>query len=198
MSIYLIKKTHRITGLKYLCKTIRSDWHKYSGSGKYWKQHLKIHGKEIDSELIKECHSPEEFKIWGIYYSNLWNIVNEVDENGKKTWANLKPEEGDGGDPGPIGRQKLSEAHSGVKHSAERNARKSKRQKGLKKSQQWINNRKPYSKTIYCWENILSGEKVNLTRAEFLSQKLSDIDKGTISTVINGKQKSIKGWRIVR
>jgi hypothetical protein len=96
MIIYLIVKTHNITGLKYLCKTIRKDYEKYTGSGIYWKKHLKIHGKSISTTLIRECMSTQEVKEWGLYYSNLWNIVEERDINGKKTWANMKPEEGDG------------------------------------------------------------------------------------------------------
>jgi hypothetical protein len=195
-TIYLIKKTNQITGLKYLCKTIRQDWHVYAGSGHYWKRHIREHGKHIDSELIMECKTSEELKEWGTYYSELWNIVHEVDENGKKTWANLKPEQGDGGDPGPIGRQKISESHTGVKHSSERNAAKSARQKGKKKSQQWIDNRRGYSKIIYCWENLLTGQRISLTRYDFVRTILGKTNDSNISMVISGKQKSIKGWRI--
>ena len=36
----LMIKTHNITGLKYLCKTVNSEPHKYMGSGKYWKKHF--------------------------------------------------------------------------------------------------------------------------------------------------------------
>lgn len=87
---YLYVKTHKITGLKYLGKTL-SDPFKYIGSGKYWRRHLKIHGIECDTEIIKECSSNEEIKKWGTYYSDIWNIVESSE------WANLKPEEGDGG-----------------------------------------------------------------------------------------------------
>jgi hypothetical protein len=34
MTIYLYKKTHNITGLKYLGKTAQSNPYKYPGSGK--------------------------------------------------------------------------------------------------------------------------------------------------------------------
>jgi len=98
MTIYLYKKTHNQTGLKYLGKTTQ-DPHKYKGSGDYWIPHIKKHGYDVTTEIIKECQSKEEFKKWGVYYSELWNIVDERDENGKKTWANLKPESGDGDDP---------------------------------------------------------------------------------------------------
>ena len=198
-SIYLVKKTHRITGLKYLCKTIRQDWDKYSGSGHYWKRHIREHGKHIDSELVMECKTSEELKKWGIYYSKLWNIVTEVDENGKKTWANLKPEQGDGGDPGPNGRQKLSEAHTGVKHSPERNAAKSKRQTGSKKSQQWIDNRPGYDKNIYTWQNESTNEIVVMSRRDFAKQYISLHTEYYIqatSSYINRYRKTLFGWKI--
>ena len=91
MSIYLYKKTHRKTGLKYLGKTKSTDPHAYPGSGLYWTRHLNEHGYDYDTEIIKECQSNEEIREWGLYYSKLWNIVES------KEWANLKPEYGDGG-----------------------------------------------------------------------------------------------------
>lgn len=89
-TIYLLVKTHSTTGLKYLCQTTRQDYSKYSGSGTYWKRHLKIHGSQHTTEVIKECANREEMIRWGNYYSNLWNVVES------KEWANLKPEEGNG------------------------------------------------------------------------------------------------------
>lgn len=89
MIIYLYKKTHRITGLKYLGKTIQ-DPVKYKGSGKVWLPHIKKHGNDVETEILKECSSVDELKKWGLYYSKLWNIVESSD------WANLKDEEGDG------------------------------------------------------------------------------------------------------
>ena len=87
MTIYLYKKTHKITGLKYLGKTSKNPY-KYLGSGLKWIQHLKEHGKEIDTEILKECYSNEEVSFWGRYYSDLWN-VSKSDE-----WANIIPETG--------------------------------------------------------------------------------------------------------
>jgi hypothetical protein len=96
MTFYLLVKTHNITGLKYLCKTGRKDYHKYTGSGHYWKDHLKLHGKEHSTELLRECLDNNEVMHWGKYYSKLWDIVNAKDQFGKKIWANLIPEEGQG------------------------------------------------------------------------------------------------------
>ena len=90
MAIYLYKKTHRATGLKYLGKTVQ-DPYRYKGSGIWWLNHIKKYGYDVETEIIKECNSKEEVKFWGMHYSILWDIVNS------KEWANLKPESGDGG-----------------------------------------------------------------------------------------------------
>jgi hypothetical protein len=132
MTIYLYKKTHRITGLKYLGKTTAKDPHMYTGSGKYWKSHLNKHGFDYDTEILKECATNEEIKQWGEYYSTLWNVVESND------WANLKMESGDGGDPGPIGRSKIAQAQTGRKHTPEENKNKSKRQTGIKRSPEYL------------------------------------------------------------
>lgn len=97
MTIYLYKKTHNITGLQYLGKTISKDPHKYKGSGDIWIPHIKKHGYDVTTEILKECQTKEELTYWGLYYSKLWDVVNARDENGRKIWANLKPETGDGG-----------------------------------------------------------------------------------------------------
>lgn len=113
MTIYLYVKTHNKTGLKYLGKTIKKDPHKYTGSGKYWIRHLKQHGYDYTTKIIKECQTEEELIKWGLHYSKLWNIVKS------ENWANLKEEAGDGGSPGEDTRQKISEAGKGRTHSAE-------------------------------------------------------------------------------
>jgi hypothetical protein len=102
MIIYLYLKTHNKTGLKYLGKT-KENPHKYLGSGLYWSRHIKTHGNDITTEILKECSTNEEVKHWGEYYSDLWDIVNS-DE-----FANLKTESGDGGPVGPDGAKKISE-----------------------------------------------------------------------------------------
>lgn len=92
MSIYtLYVKTHNKTGKKYLGQTKSKDPHKYKGSGIYWNNHCKVHGYDYTTEIIRECQSKSELKEWGIYYSELWNIVESEE------WANLKPETGEGG-----------------------------------------------------------------------------------------------------
>lgn len=89
MTLYL--KTHNKTGLKYLGKTV-GDPFSYKGSGKVWQRHLKKHGDDHSTEILLETEDPNELKNWGLYYSNLWNIVES------KEFANLCPEMGTGGD----------------------------------------------------------------------------------------------------
>lgn len=89
MTIYLYVKTHQKTGLKYLGKTERNP-HTYKGSGVYWKNHIQKHGNNVETIILTECESPQELKQWGLYYSQLWNVVESEE------WANLKEESGDG------------------------------------------------------------------------------------------------------
>ena len=86
---YLYKKTHNITDLKYLGRTTQNPF-TYKGSGIYWKNHLKIHGINIRTDIIGIYNTLKELKEAGIYYSKLWNIVDD------KQWANLISEEGFG------------------------------------------------------------------------------------------------------
>lgn len=88
--MYLYKKTHNITNLKYLGFT-RQDPFKYKGSGKRWKHHIKKYGYDVTTEILLETNDVQQIKEKGLYYSNLWDVSNS------KEWANLKPEEADGG-----------------------------------------------------------------------------------------------------
>ena len=100
--IYLYKKTHNKTGLQYLGKTVSKNPYKYPGSGVYWSNHLSVHGNDVTTEILKECETEEELIQWGLYYSRLWNVV----EN--KEWANLTEEAGPGGSWSDDSKQKLS------------------------------------------------------------------------------------------
>lgn len=104
--LYLYVKTHNITGLKYLGKT-NKDPMVYKGSGTRWKHHIKKHGYDVTTEILLETYDKEEIVAMGMYYSSLWNIVSDP------TWANLKPEMGDGGDMGPEGQRKRIEKIKG-------------------------------------------------------------------------------------
>jgi len=91
MTIYLYVKPHNKTGLKYLGKTTNQDPHAYHGSGADWKTHLKEHGIDYTTEIIRECQTNQELNQWGRYYSELWNVVESTE------WANRIPETGGGG-----------------------------------------------------------------------------------------------------
>lgn len=93
-SLYI--KTHNKTGLMYLGYTSKTDVHSYTGSGYYWLDHCKKHGFDYKTEILCTCINKEEVKKIGLYYSKLWNIVYAKDNSGKKIWANLKEEAGDG------------------------------------------------------------------------------------------------------
>lgn len=114
MSMYLYVKTHNKTGLKYLGKTEQSDPHKYHGSGKRWCNHLKKHGYDYTTEIILETNCKQELKEKGIFYSNLWNVTKS------KEWANIVPEQGDGGNTSmsPLWKEAIKARDtSGVKNS---------------------------------------------------------------------------------
>jgi hypothetical protein len=84
-------KTHKTTGLKYLCKLStdnREKCFKYKGSGVYWKRHLKIHRPNITTEIIEECDDIHKLHERGLYWSEFYNVVKSED------WANLIPEDG--------------------------------------------------------------------------------------------------------
>jgi hypothetical protein len=85
-------KTHNITHLKYLCYTQKKDHDRYKGSGKLWKRHIKEHGYDVKTEVIYQTESYEEFIKIAKEYSEKYNVVED------SSWANLKIEEGDGGD----------------------------------------------------------------------------------------------------
>jgi len=99
--IYLCVKEHKITKLKYFCKTTKKDPIKYLGSGKYWHDHLKVHGKLVETLEVWEFDNQEDCTKFALHFSEKFDIVNATNSTGKKIWANLRPENGiDGNLPG--------------------------------------------------------------------------------------------------
>lgn len=92
MGIYLYIKIHNITGLKYFGKTCQDPF-KYSGSGVYWKNHIKHHGNDVTTEIIGYFDNTEECEIVALNFSKTNNIVESVE------WANLIEENGCDGAP---------------------------------------------------------------------------------------------------
>jgi len=130
---YLYIKTHNKTGLKYLGKTKQSNPHAYRGSGKDWVAHLKEHGNDVTTTILKECKSNEEVRTWGIYYSDLWNVVKS-DE-----WANNIPETGGGFGlkPGTVrseeAKKNIAKGLTGIVRSDETRRKISESQQGVKR-----------------------------------------------------------------
>lgn len=87
-SIYI--KEHNSTGLKYLGYTTK-DPHTYVGSGLYWSKHLLKHGNDVTTKVLFESNNKSEIKEKGLYYSNLYDVVNSNE------FANLVEETGQGG-----------------------------------------------------------------------------------------------------
>lgn len=209
MSIYLLLKIHKITGLKYLCKTIRKDYDKYLGSGDYWKAHLKIHGNFITTVLLRECESTKELKKWGLYYSNLWNIVEERDSKGKKTWANMKAEEGDGNSKEYAKHLWENEEYRKKQRSSRKitqNTPEYKENQRVNSKKMWSDpefrkNRKPqngennpkYDKTIYKFQH--KSGIIEETTSFNLSKKYNLTPK-KVRNLVNNKRVEYSGWRL--
>jgi GGDEF domain-containing protein len=110
---------HNKTGLKYFGKTrvhhTIKDLKKYGGSGKYWKRHLKKHGKDISVSIFYQTKNLELASSLALMYSRFWNITESKD------YANLKPENAKDGfasdedNPSkkPENRKRLSEINKG-------------------------------------------------------------------------------------
>jgi hypothetical protein len=98
MKQILMIKECKITGLKYLCKCVETtNPYVYHGSGRRWVNHLKKYHENwtrspnVVTTVLGVYENKEELKKAGIYYSDLFNVVNDPN------WANLIPEKGDGG-----------------------------------------------------------------------------------------------------
>lgn len=85
---WLMIKQHRVTGLKYFCKTYIGNPVTYKGSGVYWKKHLKKHGKFIDTIWFQLFYDRDEI----IEYATKFSIDNNIVES--EDWANMIIETG--------------------------------------------------------------------------------------------------------
>jgi hypothetical protein len=92
-------KQHRITGLKYFCKTAKNNPLEYHGSGKYWRDHLNIHGLEVDTIWHQIFTDKNDLMEFALFFSEFHDIVYSKNSKGVKIWANLEPENGISGMP---------------------------------------------------------------------------------------------------
>lgn len=97
MIIHLYVKIHNDTGLKYFGKTTKDPF-KYRGSGKYWLAHLKKHGANITTEVVRSFDDAQEASTFALQFSIEHDIVKSP------IWANMIPENAlDGAPPGHSG-----------------------------------------------------------------------------------------------
>lgn len=189
---YLYVKTHNITGLKYFGKTT-SDPFKYRGSGKYWLDHLKIHGNDVSTEIVGLFEDKDECVATALNFSNLNNIVHAVNEDNKKIWANQIIENGiDGGATryGPHStetKQKISAAQMG-KNISEETKNKIKEARKLQdmshmKAPKSDEQKKKISKS-------LTGRKRSPASILKTAEKLRGRKRPEISKMMMGKKKS--------
>jgi hypothetical protein len=214
---YLMVKTHKITGLQYLCQTKKKDPFRYLGSGKYWRRHLKENGRTIDTKIIVKCYTEAALKEWGIYYSNLWRVVES------KKWANLMEERGVGG--GMIAGSDAAE-RSGSKlrdptvyhfiHTDGREERLTQYEMYTKHelSFRLVNKLvKGRAKTAHGWslfgtdlryrglDSIIyhfihrDGREEQLTQYEMYTKH--NLVQTSINMVVNNRLKSTRGWRLI-
>lgn len=87
---YLYLKKHKLANKFYLGKTCKDPF-KYSGSGVYWLRILKKYGNDVETVILRECKDNAEVREWGMYYSELWDIVNN------DLFCNMTEEYGTGG-----------------------------------------------------------------------------------------------------
>lgn len=186
--IYLYKKTHNKTGLQYLGKTSRNP-HTYNGSGTYWRRHLKQHGCDITTEILKECSDTEELKYWGQLYSDMWDIVKSSE------WANLKPEDGDGfskGEYNPMADKLLKE-----KHQSRINCPQIKEKHKQAMIDSHKRNPRDCSKisdtTIYTFYHV-DGIVEKCTRSALVRKY--GLPSGHISNMIHQPHRIVKGWKV--
>jgi hypothetical protein len=92
---FLYIKTHNITGLKYFGKTTKLDAESYLGSGKYWLNHIKKHGKDISTEIIAQFSEDQMQEL--MEFAIRFSVKNNIVKSNK--WANLIIENGLDGAP---------------------------------------------------------------------------------------------------
>lgn len=91
----LIVKQHNKTGKLYFHKTTRLNLvETYSGSGKYWKKHLKKHGNDWTNIWISDVfNNKDDLTEFALFFSEFFDVVKS------REWANEIPENGlDGGE----------------------------------------------------------------------------------------------------
>ena len=139
--------------MKYLGKTSQDPF-VYKGSGKRWVNHIKKHGYDVTTEVLGIFSNLEEFKKVSILLSEQLNIVKD------DSWANLKIEEGDGGDTSNFIDYTKKKSTRGKTYEEIHGEEKAKQ---LKKLRGDTTRQARKGKT---WDDIFGKEKAEFMRAE--------------------------------
>jgi hypothetical protein len=188
--IYLYVKTHKVTGLKYFGKTTKKDPFKYNGSGTYWLNHLKKHGKLIDTEIIGTFEDEHECSKFALHFS----IKNNILES--KEWANLRLENGIDG--APIGNtfseetiKKMSEIKKGKK-PREYYVQIAKMNTGRKQTEYQKQRARENLECSWIITNP-QGVVINIVNLRKFCKE-NNLDQGNMVKVSKGQLKQHKGW----
>lgn len=142
-------------GKKYLCKSEKEDWKEYLGSGN------SVKNKDLvlkETTLLGEFETNQELKEMGIYYSDLWDVVNS------NTFLNEIREEGQGGY---------------TSYTEERNNKISQALTGKEKTKEHSENISKVKKGLVSYKNIITGETGTISKEAFeLDDNLVGINSG--------------------
>lgn len=192
MTIYLYIKTHIDTGLKYFGKTTKKDPHKYTGSGKYWKRHLKKNGSNYSTEIVATFEDESSCQEFALNFSKKHNIVDS-DE-----WANLQEENGlDGAPAGHAGHKFTQEQLQKISQTSKQRWEDPEQRKTLVESQvnSWTKERK--QKQSHRLSGIKRPDHSEKMKGRelpenhpFFNKTKTDEHKQNISKALLNKQKS--------
>jgi hypothetical protein len=183
------------SGKKYLGKfTERKDGrsvYQYKGSGVYWLRHLEYNNltaSDIETEILYETDSFDDFKKEAIKYSKLWEVSTNEE------FANLVDETGDG----DAKRSKRGWKNEGTSKACKervgfRNPMFGKSNLGVSKRMKGLTGYKnPSSKEVFQYDkegNFL--QKFGSTRE---ASRILKVDQGSISLCCRGKIKTAGGY----
>jgi hypothetical protein len=194
---YLFIKQHKITGLKYFGKTTKSDPYTYTGSGKYWKRHIKKYGHyEIDTIWCELFTDKNKLIDFALNFSKENNIVNS------KEWANLKEENGlDGGmekgwwseESIENFKQKQKQRWADGKYDGVKTGPK----KGTFKQSEYQKDRSRESLERAWLVTNPQGQSFNIVNLRQFCMK-TGLDQGNMVKVSQGKLKQHKGWMCIK
>jgi hypothetical protein len=163
-----------LNGIKYLCKSSGPDFVKYTGSGVHWKQIVKKHGKKnVKTLWISDWfHCPYHLQEFALMYSEYNQIVESTE------WANLIAENGLWGG----GRRNNNK---GRKYTPE--------QKTIHSLSLLRGKDHPgFDATEYEWVNQKTGEKVRMTRQDFI--QYAKVSAGNIVAHMRGERRCVSDW----